>query len=163
MKPRIRWEWHHKQWMARTGGGFIATIRESPGYAEVTIIDQFCLEQTQRATFERATGWRQFWNLIRRSAVLALLLSLAGCGQAPVKVERTPDVCPAPPATPAQAHVALPEFLPLLDETKALAKDPHVASGEILRVRVDSAAQYQACRANNDALEKWVISHSQQE
>jgi hypothetical protein len=94
---------------------------------------------------------------------LVILLALVGCGQAPVKVERTPDVCPAPPATPAQAHVALPEFLPVLDETKALAKDPHVASGEILRVRVDSAAQYQACRANNDALEKWAISHSQQE
>lgn len=126
---------------------------------------RWCAKRELRRTltaWERVEARRTARSRFRSGSMLLLFLLLVACGQAPLKVERTPDVCPAPPATPPQAKVQLPEFLPVLDQTKALSKDAHEASGEVLRVRVDSAALYQACRANNNELARWAISHSQE-
>jgi hypothetical protein len=111
--------------------------------------------------WERVQARRTARSRFRSGSMLILFLLLAGCGTAPVQVTRTPDVCPALPATPAQAKKVLAPALPTLDETEMASGDKHRIASEILRVRVDSAAQYQACRANNDALETWALSHSQ--
>lgn len=86
---------------------------------------------------------------------LALALLLAGCASAP-KLVTVPDVCPALPKRPPQVATVLPEELPTLPANLEDA----AAAGELLRVRVDSAAQYQACRANNEALRDWIIRHT---
>jgi hypothetical protein len=92
-----------------------------------------------------------------KGAGLTVAMLLAGCGMTPVHVEQTPNVCPALPETPAQVATILPDTLPNLPD----GLTPDQAAGALLRVRVDSAAQYQACIANNAALADWVRHHSQ--
>jgi hypothetical protein len=91
----------------------------------------------------------------RLAALLATLALASGCAHD--RVITTPDVCPALPAAPAVASVVLPLGLPYLDGTLT---DPEAIAGDVLRVRVDSAALYQTCLTNRAALLEWIKAHS---
>lgn len=88
--------------------------------------------------------------------VLLMIALLDGCGTSPPRVIETPSVCPAVPDVPAEANIQLPEFLPVLKQPLPDAE----SASELLRVRVDSAAQYQSCRGAYEALRGWVLRHS---
>jgi len=115
--------------------------------------------RTARSETKRVLGaWRASERHGKSTVTSLLILLLASCAAPTPRVIAPPPVCPALPERPPQTDTRLPEFLPTLspDTTDA------TAAGEILRVRVDSAAQYQACRANNAALADWIIHHSQE-
>jgi hypothetical protein len=156
-----------ENWIATGLGLNIFGMSVSEHGAKIYEGDCYSLRTLQYDSY--VPGWRERAferfksGLVQRGLIIfALVLLLGGCGTAPVRVERMPDVCPALPATPAQAKKVLAPALPTLDEAEMASGDKHRIASEILRVRVDSAAQYQACRANNDALETWALSHSQE-
>lgn len=97
--------------------------------------------------------------LTRFCRVFLLAALLAGCAAPVPRAVTLPPVRPAAPATPPQANTVLPEFLPVLN---ADGLTPSQIGGEVLRVRVESAALYQSCRANNSALADWARAHSEE-
>lgn len=101
-------------------------------------------------------GWRFGIGLWRWCIRVWFALLLTSCASSPPRVIETPPVCPAAPDVPAEANVQLPEFLPVLKQPLPDAE----SASELLRVRVDSAAQYQSCRGAYEALRGWVLRHS---
>lgn len=110
----------------------------------------------ERSQARRTPRSRDRSGMIPCLALFVLVRLLSGCASTPPRIVDLPPVCPALPDRPAQADTVFPEFLPLLSTPLADAD----AAGEVLRVRVDSAALYQACRVNNAALADWSIRHS---
>lgn len=110
----------------------------------------------------KAHKWRLLCAIQQRAkaraaaTVLVAALLFVGCGTSPPRVIETPPVCPAVPDVPAEANIQLPEFLPAFKQPLPDAE----SASELLRVRVDSAAQYQSCRGAYEALRGWVIRHS---